>query len=113
MSTDNNQIIDPLNGNIAANKTKKSTENLDELDVKRKKRDYTEENWFFWVRMFFLLGSSVASFAIIFTLFWNILAPAENRWLFDEDIKRVKDLAITIIVGLIMSFSTTYLFRKK
>lgn len=108
-----NKIQDPIKNNSELSKTKNPTENVDELDVKRKKRDYNEENWFFWVRMLFLLGASFVSFLIIFILFWNILMPVDWRWLCDDDLKTVKDIAVTIIVGLIMSFSTTYLFRRK
>lgn len=108
-----NKIQDPIKDNPHLSQIKNSSENLDELDIKRKKRSFSEENWLYWIRIAFMIVATIISFAIIIVLFWNILAPEDWRWLQETDIATLKNIATTIIVGLIMSFATAYLFRRK
>lgn len=106
-----NKLHDPIKDLTVTQKN--TTENLDELEIKRQKRSFSEENWLYWIRIGFMLLASCLSIVIIFTLFWHILVPREWRWLEENDIMLIKDIAITIIVGILLSLGTTYLIRKK
>lgn len=84
----------------------------DEYAPKRRFMLWREEVWLYWVRVGFLLVSALGSFSVISIYMWHLTAPQTWRWLCDADISKLKDLAITIIVGLIMSATTTYFFKK-
>lgn len=80
---------------------------------KRQAMSYHEDRWFYWVRVGFLLLASVVSAAIVIIYLWHLVMPQNLRWLCDNDFSRLKDLALTIIVGIILSLTTTYFFNKK
>ncbi|MDR3280137.1 MAG: hypothetical protein LBT23_06470 [Synergistaceae bacterium] len=83
------------------------------LDYKRRVMSFNEERWFYYVRVFFLLMSSICSAAIAIVFLFHITAPERFRWLNSNELERIRELALTIIVGLVMSGSTTYFFKKK
>lgn len=108
------QICDPIQGDDQLSATQgKSNENVDEYEPKRRQLNFKEENWFYRVRVAFLIIVSSFTLGIIFCYLWHLVAPKEWRWL--EDIKEsgLKDLALSIIVGLSMSLITTYFFKRK
>lgn len=92
-----------------------STTNPDEIAFakERQKMSFQEEKWFYWVRVSFLLMISILTFSTVFIYLLHLFLPTYWRWLSSEDIAQVRDLAITIIVGLTMSTTTTYFFKKK
>jgi hypothetical protein len=81
------------------------------LKTRRDEMSFSEEKWFFKVRVSFLVLASACSAISVFL--FNILMPERWRWLSEGDLAKIKGLAITIIVGLIMSGATTYFFRRK
>lgn len=84
----------------------------DEYSVERKKMSFKEERWFYFVRVGFLVVSSVLTFFVVVIYMWHLLGPSSYRWLCSDDLVKLKDLAITIIVGLLMSTTTTYFFKR-
>jgi hypothetical protein len=75
--------------------------------------DRAEAIWLYRTRIFFLALASFCSAATIVAYLWHLLVPAKWRWLASNDLARIEGLAITIIVGLVMSGATTYFFKKK
>lgn len=91
-----------------------STDDIDKpYGKERAKLSYHEDRWFFWVRVIFLLVASLGTLSVVLVYLWHLAGPLSARWLPDADIIKLKDLAITIIVGLVMSVTTTYFFKKK
>ena len=94
-----------------------SDENIDKQDVpfhvERQKMSYQEDQWFFWVRVGFLVFSSFLTVAVVTIFLWHLVAPSPARWLPEADLAKIKDVALAIIVGLVMSGATTYFFKKK
>lgn len=89
-----------------------SDADVDEFQCARNKMSFKEEFWFYCVRVGFLLLSSFLSLAVVIVYMWHVIGPESLRWLCDSDLSRLKDLAITIIVGLLMSTTTTYFFKR-
>lgn len=73
---------------------------------------FKEEYWFYCVRVGFLILSAFLSLAVVAVYMWHVIGPESLRWLCESDLTRLKDLAITIIVGLLMSTTTTYFFKR-
>lgn len=88
-------------------------EDPDEYGRKRRKMHFQEDVWLYWVRIGFLIATSLGTFGVISVYMWHLVAPANWRWLCEPDIMKLKDLAITIIVGLVMSITTSYFFKKE
>jgi hypothetical protein len=61
--------------------------------------------WFFGILAFITL-----TFLLVF--FWHLLAPTCCRWLPAEEVENLKSLAISIMVGLLMSGITSYFFAN-
>lgn len=85
----------------------------EEIGQKRRKRDFQEETWFYRVRVGFLLTVSCACVGVVLCYLWHLVAPEHLRWLSPENISALKDLALSIIVGLSMTMLTTYFFKRK
>lgn len=96
-----------------------STESACDEDIERpftrerQRMSFREDVWFYWVRVGFLLFASLATLGVVSIYMLHLVIPVEWRWLCDSDMTRLKDLSLTIIVGLLMSVTTTYFFRKK
>jgi hypothetical protein len=75
--------------------------------------DKVEAIWLFWTRMFFLGLAAVCTAGIIVVYLLHLAISPRWRWLSPSDLTRIEGLAITIIVGLVMSGATTYFFKKK
>jgi hypothetical protein len=75
--------------------------------------DAAEAIWLYRTRIFFLAIASLCTAATILIYLWHLLIPAELRWLAPSDLARIEGLAVTIIVGLVMSGATAYFFKKK
>jgi hypothetical protein len=71
-----------------------------------------EKVWLYRVRMSILGTTAVFTVVIVLVFLWNLIAPTSLRWLSIDDWERIKELSIAIIVGLLMSISTTYFFKK-
>lgn len=84
----------------------------DEYGKKRRSMHFKEEVWFYWVRVGFLIVSALGCLAVVFVYMWHLIGPNSYRWLCDSDLTKLKELALTIIVGLLMSVTTTYFFKK-
>lgn len=84
-----------------------------ELDAKRKRRNYNEETWFYWVRVIALCLISLCGFAIVATYIWHLIISPSYHWVTPEQLANLKDLAITVITGAVISQTTTYFLRKK
>lgn len=111
MPATNPEIIDPMtNAPVGGNN---SNRDVDEYAPRRRFMSYREDVWLYWVRVFFLVFSCLATLAVVTVYMWHLVAPTYWRWLADIEISKLKDLALTIIVGLIMSATTTYFLRKK
>lgn len=86
---------------------------IDEFAPERRKQDFKEATWFYRVRVCFLLATSVVASCIVIVYLWHLVMPHSARWLDTHNVAEIKDLAVTIIVGLSMSFTTTYFFKRK
>ncbi len=71
-----------------------------------------EEKWLYWVRLFFLILAVLITSSVVLIYLWHLCAPECLRWLKVADLTKIKDLATTIIVGLVLSISTTFFFKK-
>ena len=92
----------------------RDAEDLDAtLADQRKRRDFREENWFYRVRIGFLLGGAVAALVFIAVYLLHLLLPECLRWLSEPDVSRLEKAALTIIVGIVCSLATTYFFGRK
>ena len=82
---------------------KSSDRDIDEFSAKRKVLSYKEERWFYNVRIGFLIFTSAASLIVVGIYMWHLVAPCSWCWLSDAGLVRLKDLALTIIVGAVSS----------
>lgn len=97
---------------IDENKEADASADPDTYQCARDKMSFKEEVWFYCVRVAFLVISAVLTFSVVAVYMWHVVGPEKWRWLCDSDLTRLKDLAITIIVGLLMSTTTTYFFKR-
>ena len=108
-------IRDPLTTDencYAQEKTADSSADPDEYGTKRRSMHFKEEVWFYWVRVGFLIVSAFGSFSVVLVYMWHLIGPSSCRWLCENELTKLKELALTIIVGLLMSVTTTYFFKK-
>lgn len=95
--------IKPPEG-IEGNSDAPSDADIEKPFVKERQRmSFREDVWFYWVRVGFLLFASLATLGVITVYMLHLVMPADWRWLCDSDMTRLKDLSLTIIVGLLMS----------
>lgn len=107
------EILDPIKSEPSKAKTgKDQNKDVDELAVKREFMTFREEVWFYWVRVIILVAAAFGTIGVVGVYMWHIVGPASCRWLCDTDLTKLKDLAITVVVGMLMSVATTYFFRK-
>ncbi len=86
--------------------------NDEPLAKQRKAIQAKEEKWLSNIRMIFLCLAVSITTIVLIVYFWHLCAPECVRWLDNTDLIKIKDLATTIIVGLILSISTTFFFKK-
>ena len=83
------------------------------LADERAKMDFHEDRWLYWIRVILLFFVLLMTLAVLFTFVFHIIMPQEWRWLSIDESKYIRDLAVTIIAGLIMSIVTAYYFKKR
>ena len=98
--------------NAEEQRRKKQAELDAELDEKRKRRDFSEEIWFYWVRVGALWTTSILSLSVIGVYWWHLLAPEVWRWLSPENLDRIERMATTIIVGIVGTLSASFFLKK-
>ena len=106
------EIRDPI-GNDTIEASQNADADIDEYAQERRKLSFKETAWFYRVRVGFLLATSIATSCIVIIYLWHLLAPHSARWLDARNVAEIRDLAVTIIVGMSMSFTTTYFFKRK
>ena len=84
----------------------------EELEQGRKRLSFEEDRWFHHIHTLLLVVSVFFTLAYIFVLMWHLLMPNAWRWLTMEEYLRMKDLGVSIIVGLSMSGITSYYFKR-
>ena len=84
-----------------------------EFEHGRRKMSYQEDVCLYWVRVAFLVLGSLLTFGVIFVFISHLIMPISWRWLDDSELVKLKDIAVTIIVGLLMSAITAYFFKRK
>lgn len=89
-----------------------TNKDVDEYSHKLRGWVYVENRLLYWIRFVFLIFTTILSLGVVTTYMWHLVGPESCRWLQGGDISKLKDLALTIIVGLIMSFATSYFFSK-
>jgi hypothetical protein len=90
--------------------TSDSKDSAIDRQFNQKKR---ESIWLYRIRIFFLLIASFCTASLIIVYLWHLVVSVRWRWLTPNDMARIEGLAVTIIVGLIMSGATTYFFKRK
>ena len=84
-----------------------------ELSKKRKLREFSEESWFYWLRVV-AAGFTAIVAIIVVTIYWlHILAPECCRWLASDDLNRIERMTATIIVGIVATLSVSFLLKKR
>ena len=84
-----------------------------ELDGNRKRMAFSEERWLYRVKITFIFCFSVMGMLAVAIFLFHLVAPESWRWLTENELSKIKELTLSIIVGLIMSSSTVYFFRRK
>ena len=89
-------------------------EELDEKAYKREQRRLALSKAIFGNRISFLFFGTLAAITLAFLVifFLHLLAPESWRWLPAEEVESLKTLAISIMVGLLMSSITSYFFTN-
>lgn len=100
------------NENTENQRKKKEAELAAELAEKRKRRDFSEEGWFYRVRVGALQLISLLSGAVIVVYWWHLLAPECCHWLSVGSLNRIERMAVTIIVGIVGTLSTSFFLKK-
>lgn len=49
--------------------------------------------------------------AIIFTYVWHLLSPSKWHWLLPNELARIKDLALSIATGVVLSLATKFTIK--
>lgn len=107
-------IRDPIGKNEVPDRhMEDNNADLDEYAPKRREMDFREAKWFYRVRVGFLLTVSIACVGVALCYLWHLVAPDDWRWLSEKNVGAIKDLALSIIVGLTMTLLTTYFFKRK
>jgi len=75
------------------------------------KMSFHEKRWFYGVRVGSLIFVCAATFVVVSIYVAHLVLPTGCRWLDAQDMSSLKDLSISITVGLLMSATTTYFFR--
>ena len=83
------------------------------IEQRRKELSFKEERWLYRTRIFFLGLASFCTALVIVIFLWHMVAVERWRWLSADEVSRIKELAVTIVVGLVMSGATTYFFKRK
>lgn len=83
-----------------------------ELDAKRKKRDFSEEGWFYWVRIIAVGVVAFLSLSIIIIYWWHLIGHESYKWLNKEEVIHIERTAVAIIVGIVGTLATTYFLKK-
>lgn len=84
-----------------------------ELEEKRKRRSFSEETWFYYVRIIFLGFVSCLGLAIASSYILHLILSPSCHWLTQDQLANLKDLTISIVTGAIISQVTTYFLTKK
>jgi len=94
----------------------KLAEKQQEADDKiiNKEKPYANEEWTLsWSRIA-VIWFGVASFIVtVFIFLWHHLAPVNLRWLSGTDLDKISTFTLSIVVGILISATTTYLFTRK
>ena len=76
-------------------------------------RPLNEEKMLSYVRRYFVWFGVAIFTMVMIVFFWNLLAPEKLRWLSSSEMDRISNLAVSIIVGLLISAMATYFFSKR
>ncbi len=98
---------------LRKNKASKLQELESELDEKRKRRDFSEEGWFYWVRIIAVGLIAFLSFSIIIIYWWHLIGYHEWRWLKGDELAHIEKTAIAIIVGVAGTLAATFFLKKR
>lgn len=77
------------------------------------KMQYGEDKCFYIIRLVIVCIAVFLAFAIVIIYLIHLTCPMSWRWLCKSEVTQIKDLAISIIVGLTLSIATTYFFKMK
>lgn len=91
---------------------KRSVPNETEEDVDSR-INTNEKKWQYQLRLGLSFFAVIMTVAIVGIFVFHMITPESWRWLSPEDLKNIRDLAVTIIVGLVLSVVTTNFFKKK
>lgn len=93
---------------------KKKQAELDaELEERRKRRNFSEEGCFYWVRVTAVYLTAVIALAVLAIYWWHILGPECCRWLPSYDLERIERMGATIIVGIVGTLSVSFFLKKR
>lgn len=92
---------------------KKRAELDDELAVQRKQREFSEEGWFYWIRLITVGTIAVLSLSVIIIYWWHLISHENAKWLSPEGVLHIEKTAIAIVVGIGGTLATTYFLKKR
>ena len=64
-----------------------------------------------WAKLTILWALCLCAIALLGAYVSNLVLPSDWRWLSPADMSSIKDIVVSIIAGLVMSFSVKYLAR--
>lgn len=92
-------------------------ENNDEDDFRREleRLHFNEEKIYHYLRIAFIVVTIVSAIAIVGTYLLHLIVAERLRWLSAGDLANIKDMAVTITTGVIVSFGVSQFLglRKK
>ena len=83
------------------------------IEQQRKELSFREERWHYYTRILFLGIASFCTASVVLVFLFHLVAPESWRWLGADEVSRIRELAVAIIVGLVMSWTTSYFFKRK
>lgn len=105
-------MLDDRNQIIESSKKAKLSSLEEELEEKRKRRDFSEEGWFYWVRIIAVGVVAFLSLSIIIIYWWHLIGHESCKWLNKDEVIHIERTAVAIIVGIVGTLATTYFLKK-
>lgn len=83
------------------------------LSKKRRRMRFSEERALHWIKIVILVCAIIYALSVVGCYFCYLVLPTSCRWLTEAQIAEIKDVAITISAGVIVSLCISLLMPYK